>query len=215
MKIDKSRTYTPAAIILTSFIVALYFYPKAPDTMATHWGIGGQANGYSSKAFALFFMPVLSLILLAPLLLLPSIDPYKSNLKRFSKYFYNFINLLYIFLFYLYSLTIIWNLNTRFNLIQALVPAFAILFYYSGVLLGRAQRNWFVGIRTPWTLINEKVWDSTHRLASKLFKLTSLISLLGLIVPKFAFILLVVPVVLVSFYLFVYSYQEYQKINQS
>jgi len=144
-------------------------------------------------------------------ILIPKIDPLKQNIEKFRKYFDGFIVLIISFLFYLYLLTIFWNLGIRFNMTQFLVPAFAVLFYYCGILVENAKRNWFIGIRTPWTLSSEKVWDKTHRLGGKLFKICGLIILFGIFLQGYAIFFVFVPVLLVAGYTVVYSYFEYQK----
>jgi uncharacterized membrane protein len=143
---------------------------------------------------------------------LPKIDPYKKNFSQFQNYFQNFINLIFAFFFYIYLITIIWNLGISFNLIQVLSPAFALLFYYAGVLMAHAKRNWFVGIRTPWTMSNEKVWDKTHQLGGKLFKIVALLNLLSLPFPQFSVFFILVPILIVTVFIFAYSYWEYRKI---
>lgn len=213
MKINKISVILPVVLIIISFFIAIYFYPVFPDQVATHWGIDNQVNGYSSKAFGLFFMPVLSVLLFFLFISLPKIDPYKKNFDQFKNYFQNFINIIFAFLFYVYLLTIIWNLDFHFNMIQVLSPGLAVLFYYAGVLTSHAKRNWFVGIRTPWTMSSELVWDKTHQIGGKLFKLTGLISLLSLLFPNLAIFFILIPVLLVTVFIFAYSYLEYKKIN--
>ncbi|MFA6184808.1 MAG: SdpI family protein [Candidatus Shapirobacteria bacterium] len=213
MKINKIAVIFPVVLIIISFFIAIYFYPVFPDQVATHWGIDNQVNGYSSKALGLFFMPVLSVFLFFLFISLPKIDPYKKNFDQFKNYFQNFINIVFAFLFYVYLLTIIWNLDFHFNMIQILSPGFAILFYYAGVLTSNAKRNWFVGIRTPWTMSSELVWDKTHQIGGELFKLTGLISLLSLLFPNLAIFFILMPIVFTTAFIFVYSYLEYKKIN--
>lgn len=214
MKSTKLSVVFPIFLILISFILATYFYFKIPiDIIATHWGADGQVNGYSSKFFGLFFMPILSVFMLILFLVLPKIDPYKKNFSEFKNYFQNFINIIFVFLFYLYCLTLLWNLNYQFNMIQFLSPAFTLLFYYAGVLMSHAKRNWFVGIRTPWTMSSQKVWDKTHSLGGKLFKLVSLVILLSLPFPQFALFLILIPILFVTAFIFVYSYLEYRKLK--
>jgi immunity protein, SdpI family len=213
MKIKKIYIIIPSFLILISFALAIYFYPIFPAQIATHWGINGQANGFSSKTFGLFFMPILSSFLLLLFVYLPKIDPYKKNFNQFQKYYQNFINLIFVFFFYLYLITIFWNLGFHFNMIQILSPAFASLFYYAGVLMSHTKRNWFVGIRTPWTISNKEVWEKTHKIGGKLFKLTGLISLLSLFLPQFSIFFIIIPVITTTIFVFIYSYLEYQKIN--
>lgn len=198
-------------IILLSFAIAGYFYPQMPERMASHWNARAEVDGYMSKFWGLFLMPFISLGLSALLLVIPKIDPLKANIEKFKRYYYGFVILLLIFLFYLYLLTILWNLGLRFNFIQLLVPAFGVLFYFCGVLIGKAKRNWFIGIRTPWTLSNEKVWDKTHFIGGRLFKAAGLVALLGVFFQNHAILFVIVPVILVSLFTIVYSYFEYQK----
>ena len=96
-------------------------------------------------------------------------------------------------------------------MIQALAPAFGGLFYYCGILAKNAKRNWFIGIRTPWTLSNEKVWDKTHRVGGQLLKIAGIIALFGVFFPSYALLFIFAPVVLVAAYTITYSYIEYKK----
>lgn len=96
-------------------------------------------------------------------------------------------------------------------MIQFLAPAFGMLFYCCGILTENAKRNWFIGIRTPWTLSNEKVWEKTHKIGGKLFKIAGVIALLGIAFQSYALFFILVPVILVATYTTVYSYIEYQK----
>jgi uncharacterized membrane protein len=98
-------------------------------------------------------------------------------------------------------------------MITFLSPAFAILFYYSGILIENAKRNWFIGIRTPWTLSNDEVWDKTHKIGGKLFKLAGILALFAIFFERYAILVIVVPLIVVSIYTVVYSYLEYQKDN--
>jgi uncharacterized membrane protein len=198
-------------IILVSFAIGIYLYPQMPDPMPSHWNAAGEADGYMPKFWGLFLMPLISLALFGLFLLIPRIDPMKANIQKFRKYFDRFIALIMGFLLYIYLLTITWAMGYAFNMVVMLVPAFAILFYYAGVLTENAKQNWFIGIRTPWTLSSEKVWDKTHRLGGKLFKVAALIGLVGLLFPDYAIWFVIIPIILVAAYTIVYSYVEFQK----
>jgi uncharacterized membrane protein len=198
-------------VILASFLIGYLLYPQMPARMASHWNGLGQVDGYMSKAWALFLMPVLGLVMFLMMVLFPKLDPLKKNVKTFQNYYYGFILGMILFLFYIYLLTIFWNLGIAFNMIRTLVPAFAILFFYCGILIDKAKQNWFIGIKTVWTLSNEKVWDRTHKLGGKLFKISSVISLFGLLSDKIAIWLVVSPIFLSSIIVFVYSYIIFKK----
>ena len=198
-------------IILFSFLFGIYLYPQMPEKIASHWNVQGQVDSYVSKFWGLFLMPLISAGLFLLFIAIPKIDPLKTNIEKFRKYYDGFITLIIIFLFYLYLLTIFWNMGIRFDIIQLLAPAFGILFYYCGILTENAKRNWFIGIRTPWTLSNDAVWDKTHKIGGKLFKISGIVVLFGIFFRNYALFFILVPVILVAIYTTIYSYVEYQK----
>ena len=198
-------------IIFASFGMSAFFYPVLPDKMASHWNIKGEVDGYLSKSWALFLMPIISLVLFLFFILIPKIDPLRENIEKFIKYYYGFIIVLILFLYYIYYVTLILNIGFKFNIIQLLVPAFAGLFYYLGILIENLKRNWFIGIRTPWTLSSDKVWLKIHKIGGKLYKTCGAIALLGISFPDFAIFLVILPIILFSSCLIVFSYFEYKK----
>jgi uncharacterized membrane protein len=207
----KRSTIAALILIFISFAIATYLYPTMPERMASHWGFSGEANGYSSKFFVLFGLPILSVILLALLVWIPKLEPLKENVQKFEKYYDGFIVVFMSFFFYVYLLTVFWNLNMRFDMGMMLSPAFSLLFYYLGILIENSKRNWFIGIRTPWTMDNDIVWDKTHKRGGLLFKIVGGIALFGVIIPKYAIFFILVPVLIVSFYIVVYSYVEFKR----
>jgi uncharacterized membrane protein len=210
MCIKRKAEMFSLGVVLVSFALAVYFYPIMPDKIASHWNINGTVDGYMDKLWALFLMPSISLLLLLLFLAIPRIDPLKENIAKFRGYFDGFIMLIMLFLLYIFLLTIFWARGVRFDMGQVLSPAFGILFYYAGILIENAKRNWFIGIRTPWTISNEIVWNRTHALGGKLFKLAGVIAVFG-VFRYYSFYLVLVPIILFAAYLFVYSYFEFQK----
>ena len=215
MKYMKKNKIIILGIISLLFVIAIYFYPQMPDRMASHWNAQGQADDYISKFWGLFLMPIVSIGLLFLFILIPKIDPLKENIKKFRKHFDGFIILMMAFLFYVYLLTIFWNLGIRFSMTQFMIPALGVLFYYCGILLENAKRNWFIGIRNPWTLSSEVVWDKTNKIGGKLFKLAGTIAFFGIFFPKHAILFMIIPVISVSIYTTIYSYSEYRKQTSS
>ncbi len=199
-------------IILLSFIIGIYFYNQMPEKMAFHWNVKGEVDSYAPKFLGLFLMPAISLMIFLLFIVIPKIDPLKQNIEEFRGYYDGFMILTIGFLFYTYILTILWNYGFRFSIGQLITPAFGILFYYCGILIENAKRNWFIGIRTPWTLSNEEVWNKTHRIGGRLFKLAGIISFAGAALQKYALFFVLVPVLLVSIYTVIYSYFEYQRV---
>ena len=95
-----------------------------------------------------------------------------------------------------------------------MIPAFAVLLYFAGVLMGKAQSNWFIGIRTPWTLSDNRVWEQTHRIGGIAFKVCGAISLVGLIFPRLAIWFLLIPLLGTAFGLILYSYLYYRSLHK-
>ena len=86
--------------------------------------------------------------------------------------------------------------------------------YIISLLLAQARRNWFVGIRTPWTVSREEVWNKTHKLGALLFKLVAIIVLIGVIFPRYSIYFVLIPVLSVAVFLVIYSYTLYTKIEE-
>jgi uncharacterized membrane protein len=163
------------------------------------------------KFWGMFLLPTIMLVCYLIFLIIPRLDPKKENIRKFEKYYDLFILTFIFFFAYIYSLFIFWNLGYHFILIQFMAPALALLFYVVGVMITHAEPNWTIGIRTPWTLSSEEVWYKTHKLGGKLFKVTAVISLLGIFLPQYAIYFIFIPVIAAAIYLVLYSYLEYRK----
>lgn len=207
----KITNVTSLIIIAISFGICFYFYPQMSSTIASHWDSNGQVNGYLSKFWGLFLMPIVSLGLFLLFLLIPWMEPLKENFKQFRKYFDMFALIIILFFFYIFLLTVCWNLGGRFNMMLMISPAIGAMFYYAGILIEKSKRNWFIGIRTPWTLSSDKVWEKTHKLGGFLFKMSGVLGILGMFFGSNAIWFLLIPVLFTSIYTIVFSYFEYRK----
>jgi len=199
------------AIVLVSFIVSACYYSQLPSRVASHWDIQGQVNGYTSRFWGAFLMPVVILGLALLFLAIPYIDPLRKNIEKFRKHFDLFVILILLFMLAIHLQTLLWNTGTQIPLNATLPIGLGLLYFYIGVLFTHAKRNWFVGIRTPWTLSSEKVWDRTHRLGSKLFKISGVLSIVGVFFPGETMWFAVVPVLVSALYTTVYSYLIYRR----
>lgn len=197
--------------ILFAFFISAFSYNLLPPTMITHWGFYGEANGFSSKEIGLAIIPVLMTIIIAVLYYLPKLDPFKKNMESIQGEYQKFIAVFSGFMLYLQMIIIMLNLGVPLKIGALFSPAFAVLFYSAGNLVGKVKRNYFIGIRTPWTLNSDTVWNKTHKLGEKLFKGTAILCLLGLILPDYFIVFLLAPLLLGSIGLVIYSYKEYKK----
>jgi len=198
-------------IIIVSFFVGIYFYPQMPNEMASHWNTKSEVDGYLLKFWGLFLMPLLSLGMYGLFLIFPKIDPLKENIKKFKKYYCGFISVMIVFLFYIYMLTIGANIGLEFNMGMFFIPGLSLLFFYIGIMLEKSKRNWFIGIKTPWTLQNDEVWEKTHKLGGKLFKISAITILIGMFLPGYIFWIIMVSAFSTAIIPIVYSYIVYKK----
>lgn len=209
-----TRTTIFVSIFLIAFAVtfSIAVFDRLPDQMASHWNTANQVNGYISRFWGAFLMPVISAALMLLFLVIPQIDPLKANIAKFRNYFNAFIALIIGFMVYVHVLTIVWNLGyDRFNMGAAMLPAMGLLFIFAGIMMRQAKRNFFIGIRTPWTLSSDRVWDETHRIGSVLFIASGILSLLGAFFANYAIWFILVPVLGSTLFLLVYSYVLYQR----
>ena len=199
-----------AGLIIT-FTLTIAIYPTVPDRVVSHWNAAGQADGYMSKFWGLFLIPLIMTGFVALFAVLPRIDPHKKNYEKFRDYYEGFILLFVLFLLAIQVQIILWSIGYQIspNLIFPLL--IGILFIYIGFLLGHAEQNWFVGIRTPWTLSSKTVWKKTHELGGKLFIIAGVISCAGIFFGEYALWFILVPALAVAVYTVAYSYIEFQK----
>lgn len=207
----RKTTLVVVGLIFLSFILSIYFYPQVPEQMATHWDSQGEVNGYMSKLWGLFFTPVVITGIAALFLVIPRIDPKKENIEKFRKYYNGFVIIFLLFMVAVHVQILLWNVGIHISPNIVFPAGTGLLFFYMGILIENAERNWFVGIRTPWTLSSDRVWKKTNRLGGKLFKLAGIVAISGTFFPKYAILFIVVPVLLVAVFMVVYSYYEYIK----
>ncbi len=157
-------------IIVTMFVLAAGVWQRAPETLPVHWGLNGAPDRFGGKLEALLMPPLLALGLYLLLLILPRLDPGRANYTNFrgAYTFIRYAVLLVLATFYAVSL-LIGVAGWQFDMGRlALVIVGGMLLVVGGTL-GKLRPNWFVGIRTPWTLSSKRAWTRTHRLGGWVF----------------------------------------------
>ena len=200
------------ALIVSAVIAGLALWNQLPDQMASHWNAYDQVDGYISKFWGVFLMPLITLGMFVMFLVVPVMDPLKANIAQFREAFNVFIALISAFMLYIHGLTLAWSLGYQdFKMSAAMLPFMGVLFVAIGYLMRKAKRNFFIGIRTPWTLSSDSVWDKTHQLGSLLFILSGAFAIAGGFFGGMAAIwLMFVPLIGSSLFLMIYSYILYR-----
>ncbi len=203
---NKATVWFTLIVVMILIVGGLVLLPKLPEQIPSHWNAQGQVDGYSGKWSAILLLPGIMLATIFLMLAIPAIDPLRANIAKFRPQFNTLIACMAIFFAYIHVLTLLAGLGVNVNMNRMMVPAMGLLFIFMGSLLRKAKRNYFIGIRTPWTLSSETVWDQTHRVGGIAFMIVGAICLLGILIPQYAFILLMVPVMIAALGSVVYSY---------
>ncbi|MGH7625445.1 MAG: SdpI family protein [Gemmatimonadaceae bacterium] len=202
------RKWYPAIILAGAIVFSAIVYARLPATIATHWGINGEPNGYSSRPVGAFILPVMGLAIWGLMRGLPLVDPRRANYAKFQGTYDLVINLV-VTLLVVVHITMLgralgWPVPAALRTSALIIGGVTLIL---GNVLPRARSNWWFGIRTPWTLSSETVWTRTHRLGGYLFTAAGLITLLSaLLPPQDSFILLIVSVGAASLASMAYSY---------
>lgn len=165
------RTELPQwTIIAVMFMLAAGVWRRAPSMLPVHWGLNGVPDRFGGKGEALLMPPVLALGLYLLLLALPRFDPGRANYTNFrgAYTFIRYTVLVVLAVFYVVTLLIGvggWQIDIG-RLVPVIVGGMLLVV---GSTLGKLRPNWFVGIRTPWTLSSKRAWTRTHRLGGWVF----------------------------------------------
>ncbi|MBL7214841.1 MAG: SdpI family protein [Phycisphaerae bacterium] len=200
-------------IVLAALVISLLAYPKLPDRMASHWNGRGEVDGWMSKSVCLWLMPgimVIQTIIFFSILL---IDPLRKNIAKFFGYYAGFVIILNLFLLAVHGWMILWNLGIQIPSNVFMPVGIACLIFYAGIIMTHVKPNWFIGIRTPWTLSNEIVWQKTNKLGGLLFRIAAIIILIGAAFPKYAIVFVLAPVLSVALITLIYSFVIWKKLK--
>ena len=169
-----------SCIILLQTLVGMILWEQLPDPIATHFGMNNEPDGWTSKAFTVFGMP---LILLALHLICLMVSFMPSQMKHYSHKL-KYVMLLTVPAVSLLMMVVCYGhaLGMGFNVGRVVVPFVGVLLAVSGNYMPKVRRNYTVGIKVPWTLADDENWDRTHRFAAPVWVIGGLLLMvLGLI----------------------------------
>jgi immunity protein, SdpI family len=206
------RKWVPLLIIIAAVVASTVVYPQLPESMPTHWDFSGRVNGWSNRFWGAWLMPIFLVAAWAVMRVLPAIDPRGSNYAKFGGAFDGMIIAVMAFMLCLHIIVLRAALGHPADMNRVLPLAMGALFVVIGLLLPRAHPNWFVGIRTPWTLSSDEVWKKTHDFGGKAFVASGAVILLsGLLMPHGAHIVLFVVLTICLVSVLGYSYLEWRR----
>jgi uncharacterized membrane protein len=201
------RKWYPIILIALAILVSAISYPRLPNQVPTHWDIHGNANDYGSKSLGLFLLPVLMVGIWALMRALPSIDPRHDNYAKMRGAYDLVVNATLTLLLLVHAVGTGAMLGLPISIARIIPALLGVLFIVIGNVLPQARPNWFFGIRTPWTLSNDRVWQRTHRIGGYLFVGCGLIIIATAIFPpEIGFPILLVAALAAAFGSALFSY---------
>lgn len=187
-------------------VVGVHLYSVMPNRMIGHWNAAGVPDRMIGKFWGLFLMPIITAVLLALLEVFPRIDPLRMNVVKFRREYRTTGALIVLFLFAVHIAMLGWNLGWQFSFSRAMGMLFGVFIFGLGTMLPHLERNWFIGIRTPWTIASDSVWRATHRAGARVFEVAGVIAIIGSFFATYALYAFIVSLIVGTIGIVVYSY---------
>ena len=197
----------PLSILAAMLAAAAWAWQRVPLRMPVHWNLEGEVDRYGGRVEGVLLVPLIAIGIYALLLVLPRFDPGRDNYPNFRKAYLTIRVALLLFLAALYGGMLATALGHAVPFGLGITPLVGALFVAIGLVLGKVRPNWFVGIRTPWTLSSKRAWTRAHRLGGWLFTLLGLATLgVSLIDAAAATLVLVAGSLALAVIVLVHSY---------
>lgn len=201
------RKWYPILPIAIAVAASIYVYPRLPDSVPTHYDIRGVPNDYGPKWIATALFPAMLLVLWGVLRGLPRIDPRRANYARMQSTYDLVVNLVLTMIAALHLIFLRGALADGAPLLRFIPAVIGVSFIVLGNVMPRARPNWWFGIRTPWTLSNDRVWERTHRVGGYVMTATGVLAIItAFFSSPLALVAFAVLAIAMSVGLMAYSY---------
>jgi len=217
-KTDKTLSWPfffQLAIVAAMYLIGFILLNDLPAQMPMHWNIAGEVDNYIDKNLAIIIFPSITLAITLMFPLLSRIDPRRENYALFKKSWIILQSVIVLFMAYMYFVTLYLTFNPDLSIIPFIFTGIGILFMVIGNYLSKIRQNYFVGIKTPWTLDNEEVWNRTHRLGAWLFFIAGFVTVIEGIVQWYVFPVFITCILIASLVPIIYSYIIFKKFEKN
>jgi uncharacterized membrane protein len=200
------------ALIGMALAVSAWLYPALPDVIPTHWNIRGEADGFGPKGVAAWLLPMVALGLLGFMCLIPWLSPQGFQVDVHGRAFSVLLVSLTALMVFIHLLSLAAAMRPGLPVGRAMVAGVMFFLGALGTTFSGIKRNFFIGVRVPWTIASERVWDDTHRLAARIWVVGGFLgaglAAVGLTLPA---LLLIAPMTIVPI---VYSFLRYKQLER-
>jgi uncharacterized membrane protein len=177
------RKWYPWSVVTAALAFSLAMYSRLPERIPIHWDMRGVADGWAGRMMGAFLLPGILAIVALILPRLPAIDPKRANYEKFRPTYDLVVNAVVTMLGVLHVAGLGVALGWPISMERLTPVMMGALFIVIGNVMPRARPNWLFGIRTPWTLTNDRVWERTHRLGGHLFVIGGVVVMLVALAP--------------------------------
>ncbi|HYN82407.1 MAG TPA: DUF1648 domain-containing protein [Gemmatimonadaceae bacterium] len=157
------RKWIPSLLVIVAVLATLAVYSRLPEQVPTHWNMSGEVDDWSSRLWGAWTIPLVMAAMLLVFRAFPLIDPRRENYPKFAGAYEGILIIVLLFMLALHVSLLATMLGRPIAVMRLLPVGIGLLLVGIGALLPKAHANWFIGIRTPWTLSNDRVWERTHR----------------------------------------------------
>jgi uncharacterized membrane protein len=210
----KARYFVICGLLTAGVMAAsLIALPHLPDTVPMHWGLNGQPDGYGSKLALALTLPAVMAGLTLLFAVLPALSPKHFKIDSFMSTYLRVAAAVIGILAYAQVLMLLAGLGRPVNMNRAIPGAICVLMVLIGNVLGKMRRNFFVGIRTPWTLADERVWNATHRFGAKVWTIGGAVAFVLTFATGNIWVF-ISAILITAFTPVVYSFVFYKKLER-
>jgi uncharacterized membrane protein len=201
------RKWIPPLLVIIAVVATLAVYSRLPELVPTHWNMSGEVDDWSSRLWGAWMIPLVMAVMLLGFRAFPLIDPRRENYPKCAGAYEGILIIILLFMLALHLSMLSTMLGNRVAIMRMLPVGIGLLLIGIGALLPKARANWFIGIRTPWTLSNDKVWDRTHKFGGAVMIATGvLVSASALLVPLWTHRVMAGAIAAMAVIVVVYSY---------
>lgn len=209
----KDMPKLPLVLVALMFVAGAILYPRLPGTIPTHWGASGAPDAWSAKSFwSVFSLPLLCLGLYALFIVIPYFDPKRSNLIRSKKAYAMILDGVTAMMTVTFTASLAAAFDRAFPVDRVITLGVGLLFIVIGNYMKTVKRNFTMGVRMSWTVMDDVVWAKTNRLGGYMFMGAGVLAIAGAFVSApWNIVMFMAPILLMLPILYVYSYRLYKE----
>lgn len=216
MRLSLKKELPIIIVVLLPFIYLAYIWNDLPEKVPMHWGLDGEVNRYGDKIELLMIPFLLPVLIYGIFLVVPAIDP-KNKIAQMGSKYQSIKVLLAVFMSILALFIIYTAKNESFSNPNMLILLIGILYLILGNYFKTIKANYFIGIRTPWTLENETVWNDTHKIGGIMWFIGGIIIVFSSLIleTKSNYNLFIAITLIIVIIPVVYSYLRFNELKKT